>query len=144
MSYFLENCFHFQWIDFFHFGSNKHGLYPKYMKLCRHKNFRARRTESIHDLDSSKIGFILKMVRAHDFNHPVKHTGSQNSINFMVAQKFSLGLFSFQTILHLLPICTTVFFSDGCLLGWLGKLVLPVRVDLLENGLGADRIGGGN
>lgn len=62
----------------------------------------------------------------------------------MVAQKFSLGLFSFQTILHLLPICTTVFFSDGCLLGWLGKLVLPVRVDLLENGLGADRIGGGN
>lgn len=99
-----------------------------------HQDFSRSSKISVHDLDSSKISFILEMIRTHDFHHPVQHSCSENSINFMVAQKATFYQIFPESIFHLRPIHFAIFFGLCYLLSWRlwEQFMFPVRMDLLN------------
>lgn len=72
----FEYSLHFQGVHFLHFGSDEHGLDSDYVQLSGYEHISAGPEEPIHDFDASEVGFVLEVVRSHDFNHPVQHTGS--------------------------------------------------------------------
>ena len=62
----------------------------------------------IHQLDAGEVGFGLELVHAHYLNHPIEHSGSKASVNFVVAQKIFWRFRGRENLLQTLP----VFFAE--------------------------------
>ena len=80
---FIEHCLDFQGIDFFHFTCDEHRLDSDDMQTGREEGILLELEVSVHEFNSREIGFMLEFVHGHDFDHPIQHSGSKGTIDFM-------------------------------------------------------------
>ena len=85
--YFIVDGFDLERVHLVHFGGNQHRDNPDYVQFGDGKSAILSFEIPVHQVHSSKVGFICEFVGRCNLDHPVQHPGPQPLVNVVGYQE---------------------------------------------------------